>query len=82
VRFKDEKDPKTVEAVDPANLAASFGDGVRLKRVTIETTTDPVTTGIERRLPKYGPGSGFGDWFRSLKIDDPRRVGPEDFKRG
>jgi hypothetical protein len=50
VRFRDEKDPKTVEAVDPANLAASFGPGVSLKRVTIATTNDPVTTGIEQRL--------------------------------
>jgi hypothetical protein len=50
VRFKDEADPKTVEAVDPANLAASFGEGVRLKRVVIEITKDPVTTGIEKRL--------------------------------
>jgi hypothetical protein len=56
VRFRDDKDPKTVEAVDPAFLSASFGEGVRLKRVTIETTSDPVTTGIEKRLgwlPKY-----------------------------
>jgi len=51
VRFRDEKDPSTVEAVDPENLAASFGEGVTLKRVVIETTSDPVTTGIERRLP-------------------------------
>jgi hypothetical protein len=50
VRFGDETNPKTVEAVDPENLAASFGDGVRLKRVTIERTDDPVTTGIEKRL--------------------------------
>ncbi len=50
VRFKDETDPKSVEAVDPLNLATTFGEGVRLKRVIIEITNDPVTTGIERRL--------------------------------
>lgn len=54
VRYRDEKDPKTVEAVDPGNLAASFGEGVRLKRVTIETTRESVTTGLEKRLPWLG----------------------------
>jgi hypothetical protein len=53
----------TVEAVDPANFAASFGDGVRLERATVEImpkgiwplnefgfTGTPMTTGIEKRL--------------------------------
>jgi hypothetical protein len=51
VRFGDLNDPKTVERVDPADLAASFGPGVKLVRATIEITKDPVTTGIEKRLP-------------------------------
>ncbi len=50
VRFRNEKDPRSVEAVDPANLAASFGEGVSLKRVTMETTTDPVTNAIGKRI--------------------------------
>ncbi len=36
VRFRDIKDPKTVEKVDPANLAASFGPGFRLKSASLE----------------------------------------------
>ena len=54
VRFRDISDPKTVELVDPNDLAASFGPGVNLKRVTIETTKDPVTTGIDERLVWLG----------------------------
>ncbi len=50
VRFRDINDPKSVERVDPANLAASFGDGVKLIKATIEITNDPVTMGIEKRL--------------------------------
>ena len=56
VRFRDIADPATVEKVDPNNLAKSFGAGVRLKRATLEITSDPVTTGIEKRLgwlPQY-----------------------------
>lgn len=70
VRFRNEKDAATVEAVDPENLAASFGPGVRLKQMTMETvsrgwwplnefglTGEPMTRGIEKRL----------GWLKSLK---------------
>ena len=42
VRFKDIRDPKSVEAVDPAAIG--------VKRIWVEVTSDPVTTGIENRL--------------------------------
>ena len=50
LRFGDLADPKSVARVDPNDLAASFGPGVKLVRATIEITDDPVTTGIEKRL--------------------------------
>ena len=50
VRFRDIADPKTVEQVDPADLAKSFGPGVRLKSLTVQVTDAPVTTGIEKRM--------------------------------
>jgi len=50
VRFRDETDPKSVQSVDPLNLAADFGEGVRLERVIISITKDPVTVGIKKRL--------------------------------
>jgi hypothetical protein len=56
VIFGDESDPTSVAEIDPDDLAATFGKGVRLKRVTAELTDDPVTTGIEKRLgwlPNY-----------------------------
>lgn len=73
VRFRDINDPKTVEAVDPQDLAARFGEGIRLKRATLEFVSfgiwplylfgipgAQVTTGIEKRLgwlPKVTKGS-------------------------
>ena len=42
VRFRDIHDPKTVERVDPQVIG--------VKRIWVETTSDPVTTGIEKRL--------------------------------
>lgn len=50
VRFKDIADPKSVERVDKANLAASFGTGYALRRITVEKTGEPVTVGIVKRL--------------------------------
>jgi hypothetical protein len=45
VTFGDINDPASVQRVDPADLAASFGRGVSLKAVTLETTDEPVTEG-------------------------------------
>lgn len=70
VRFRDVTDPTTVERVDPDDLAASFGEGVKLRRVTVQLTDDPVTTGIEERLgwlgeypePSLDPSHSPSDW--------------------
>jgi hypothetical protein len=51
VTFRDINDPMTVERVDPDNLAASFGVGVKLVAATIQLTDAQVTTGIEKMLP-------------------------------
>ena len=45
VTFADIEDPKTVQLVDPTDLAASFGPGVELNTVTLEVTDEPVTKG-------------------------------------
>lgn len=50
VRFRNPADPKTVEQVDPTDLAKSFGPGYRLKSLTTQVTDEPVTDGIEQRL--------------------------------
>ncbi|MEO5707982.1 MAG: hypothetical protein ABIT10_02645 [Alteraurantiacibacter sp.] len=50
VTFADLSDPTSVARVDPDDLAASFGEGVTLRRITMQLTSDPVTTGIEQRL--------------------------------
>jgi hypothetical protein len=65
VTFTDIRDPKTVARVDPDDMAKSFGAGVTLRRITLQVTDDPVTTGIEKRLA----------WLRNhrgtLKPDPP-----------
>ena len=69
VRFGDIKDPKSLEAVDPAAIG--------VKRIVLETTSDDVTTGIENRL-MWLPAvydMGIGPEFK------PKGIPLGDFKR-
>ena len=80
VTFADVDDPRTVKVLDPMVLDEAFGPGVRLKRVTITKTDEPVTVGkVEAVL----------DWIRAsihwrggiIQYDGPARhvgdVSPE-----
>lgn len=54
VTFEDPADPMTVEPVEPADLAAVFGPGYSLERITVQITDEPVTMTIRKRLPWLG----------------------------
>ena len=58
VRFGDPKDPSTVKHVTPLDLAASFGTGVALKRMTICMSKSELTNDIDTRLPWLGDDIG------------------------
>jgi hypothetical protein len=82
VRFADIVDPKTVELVDPDNLAASFGKGVKLRRITLERTEDAVTTGIQGRLPTPNEKGLYG---MQIIVDGEQKVaalGRWEFSKG
>lgn len=51
VVFRDIKKPATVKRVDPDNLAATFGEGVSLRRIRVQMTDDWVTDEIKGLLP-------------------------------
>lgn len=78
--FTDIKDPTSVARVDPANLAASFGPGVRLKRIVVEVTDDDVTMGIEEQLPSPDP-KGFFNWDGKSNVNDENVFSIMDFMR-
>ena len=70
VTFNDPADPLSVIEVDPAEPAATLGPGYSIKRVTIQMTDEPVTSGIRKRLPwlsshpepSLNPRHGPHDW--------------------
>jgi hypothetical protein len=54
VRFRDLADPRTIEAVDPLSLSTAFGQGVALKKVSIEVTDDEPEPRIKHVLVWLG----------------------------
>ena len=98
VTFTDMDDPKTVQVAyyarptgpllsDPLdiedNMPALFGEGVALKKITIEITDKPVTKGMaEKYIPSFEEETGFWEWRRTLKFDDPRKISGSNFRRG
>jgi hypothetical protein len=50
VTFKDLNDPKSVQLVDPRNLASAFGQGYSFMAAKVEVTTDPPTAEIKQIL--------------------------------
>jgi hypothetical protein len=60
VHFRDIRDPRTLERVNPDNPAATLGPGIRIRRIIVQMTDDPVTTGIEKKLPWL---HGYRQWM-------------------
>jgi hypothetical protein len=60
VTFQGPPKLENVRVVDAHDLAAEFGSGVVLNKVTMTLTSDPITRGVDKRLPflKGGPRGG------------------------
>ncbi|MEX2490602.1 MAG: hypothetical protein WD425_02455, partial [Nitrospirales bacterium] len=71
VTFTDITDPTTVKTVDPDNLAATFGPGVSLKRITLEITDEPVTEGKIENVLRWldDPGVMKNPGWRNLPYE-------------
>ena len=78
VRFRDIAEPETVEKVDPANLAASFGPGYRLKRITAQIVSEDVTEKVAEKLPwlgKYSNGRLLSGQEGGMSLGDMQKNG-------
>jgi hypothetical protein len=71
VTFDDIGKPETVREVDPEDLAAMFGKGVRLKAVTLEITEEAVTEGRVEGVLGWLEAVGRE---RATLIPDPPRL--------
>ena len=87
VTFGDLADPASVALVDPDNLAASFGEGYALKRISVMLTDDPVTEGIGERLgwlSDYYDKMLDGNSINTIKAENrlANDLSQADFSRG
>jgi len=60
VTFADINDPKSVIEVDPNDLQATLGPNITWNEITLESTDEPATKGIEPKLtwlPEYFEGN-------------------------
>ncbi|MGL4489915.1 MAG: hypothetical protein ACRCU5_10785 [Rhizobiaceae bacterium] len=75
VTFTDVNDPKTVQLVDPANLAAAFGQGYALKSIKVEITDERVTEGeidkLLRWIPDYFDRRLDGERYGTIDSTNP-----------
>lgn len=82
IQNKDEWTNPSYEATD--NFERLFGKGVRLKRVTLEMTDDPVTTGVLKWLPwlpEYRNKMLDGDktWYAHARLKLANMLSSGDF---
>ena len=84
VRFGRVSNPMSVSQVDPTRFADAFGAGVRLLRVTIQITDDPVTDSLRGRLPWLTDSAQPLNGSRSPAISDTitEVLNHESFRRG
>ncbi|MCJ8190235.1 hypothetical protein [Sphingomicrobium aestuariivivum] len=79
VRFRDDGQPATVEAVSPDAFESAFGEGYRLREIRVETTNRPVTDKIRAQLPWLEPEGrpleGTLSGIPPLGVIDPEKTG-------
>jgi hypothetical protein len=51
VTFNNIGDPNSLSLIDPTDLAATLGQGIRWKSMTLQIVDDPTTTEIEEHIP-------------------------------
>jgi hypothetical protein len=51
VTFANINDPKSVIEIDPNNLPATLGTDISWNEITLESTDEPITKGIDVKLP-------------------------------
>lgn len=70
VTFRDNLTPASVENIDPNDLSSKLGPDFQLKAITVKVTDEPVSFGIEKKLPwlrEHDYGLLNGDRFEDFR---------------
>ena len=86
VTFANLDDASTARVVRPGEFEQVFGEGVRFHRAWIAMTSDPITRGIESKLPWWNKPlpwlTSLGNGIYVEKPTDPFRINKEMFRKG
>jgi hypothetical protein len=74
VTFADINDPKTVIEVDARNLQATLGQDITWNEMTLESTEEPITKGIELKLTWLPAFHGKALDGNTLRFFDARKT--------
>lgn len=81
VTFADVNDPNSVTLVDPRNLSAALGPGITWRSITLQATSVPIVTGIDKQLPWL---AGMGTYLsgRNIRMGNslPEMLSGADFE--
>lgn len=79
VTFRNLDDPNSLVPLQFDGIEKFFGQGIKLEKVTIEITDDPVTWEIETLINRFGGGSGHYD--RSMFQRKDEKFNQEEFEK-
>lgn len=82
VRFRDATNYRTLERVDPDNLADAFGVGVKLRMITVQITRDDPERRVIRYLPWLADIKGYFDENSQIirRPDGTLKYQPNEFR--
>jgi hypothetical protein len=81
VTFSDLQNPRSAKIVDPDDLAATFGPGYRLKRLSITLTKEPLEDTIDVRIPALKKVKNMLGGMPKNTTDQAMALTPSAFRR-
>jgi hypothetical protein len=71
--------PHSAVCVKKDRFEELYGEGVRLRAITIELSDEDVTRNAGQYIPSYKNQAEYMEWFRALPYGDPRAINANDF---
>ncbi|SDO94947.1 hypothetical protein [Afipia sp. GAS231] len=68
VIFQDVNEARSIKAIDPPLLPDIYGSGARIESVTVSITSDPISRGLEEKLPWLASAFSIQEMVQLAKI--------------
>jgi hypothetical protein len=68
VTFQDVNEARSIKAINPPLLPDIYGSGARIASVTVSITSDPISRGLEEKLPWLASAFSIQEMVQLAKI--------------